>query len=69
MDDLRGRDADKQVPQGAGRLPRILGDENADTLPGDVGIDDTRILDGLVRQVEGELGGVGHGAEVLGRDV
>ena len=69
LDDLVGVHVKDQVRDRGGRLPRVLGNEHADAFPGDAGIQKARIPDGLFCQPEGQLGGIGHGTEVLGRDV
>ena len=58
-----------QVCDRVGRLPRVLGNEHADAIHRDAGIEKCRIPYDLFSKPEGQFGGIGHGTEILGRNV
>jgi len=59
---------DDDTVEGSRRLSRVLGDDHADSLARDVRLQNAGSTDSLVRQPQGELGGIGHGPEILGRN-
>src|SRR5208337_83644 len=54
-----------QIDEGLRRLSRVLGDEDRDSLPWDVRLEDAGRPDGSLRQPHGDLCGFGHGSEIM----
>ena len=68
LDHVRGGQADDQVSQSAWRPRRSFANQHRDAFRGNIGFQEAGVCQGMMRQPQGQAGGVGHGSEILGRD-